>query len=446
MTESGALATLPDPTLVEEKAPISFRFPRKTWIAIGVASLVAGIMGVILTLTVVPEQYRVTRTLLVFAGSNPNDNDTLIRSFQDIMGQKSFALEIKARTGSKLSTDEISGMISADRPPLTAEIQLSVTAPNIKDADTVSAAVVPVLEDLLQRGQANLAPENRIPGPIVHETYPNPTREVVYVPWWFGLLTGAGLAFLVGFIVAAFRQYRTPVIASARDVGDALDLPVLARINAVGDGKGANPQDSVLGMLSAIERLGARGPIHRLVVVGPSNDLERSKLVLALGCAIARNFDQPVALIDADLEHSSLTKLIGATDEPGLAECLAGDLRVDQTLLRLENGHTPQILNGMVPPSGMIRVMPAGVNRGGSLLRMRSNLHQVLGALSGRYVVVIDGPQVPGPVPVSSLLSLSDATIVVVTEGSTSIREARFTGDALRSATTNPVGAVVLKK
>jgi Mrp family chromosome partitioning ATPase len=259
-------------------------------------------------------------------------------------------------------------------------------------------------------------------------------------------LTGAGLAFLVGFIVAAFRQYRTPVIASARDVGDALDLPVLARINAVGDGKGANPQDSVLGMLSAIERLGARGPIHRLVVVGPSNDLERSKLVLALGCAIARNFDQPVALIDADLEHSSLTKLIGATDEPGLAECLAGDLRVDQTLLRLENGHTPQILNGMVPPSGMIRVMPAGVNRGGSLLRMRSNLHQVLGALSGRYVVVIDGPQVPGPVPVSSLLSLSDATIVVVTEGSTSIREARFTGDALRSATTNPVGAVVLKK
>ena len=41
---------------------------------------------------------------------------------------------------------------------------------------------------------------------------------------------------------------------------------------------------------------------------------------------------------------------------------------------------------------------------------------------------------------------MADATIVVVTEGSTSMRDARFTGDALRSYTTNPVGAIVLKK
>ena len=65
----------------------------------------------------------------------------------------------------------------------------------------------------------------------------------------------------------------------------------------------------------------------------------------------------------------------------------------------------------------MIRVMPAGLNRGGSLLRMRSNLHQVLGAMSGEYVVVVDGPQVPGPVPVTQLLSMADATIVVVDRG-----------------------------
>ena len=128
------------------------------------------------------------------------------------------------------------------------------------------------------------------------------------------------------------------------------------------------------------------------------------------------------------------------SDEPGLAECLTGELRVDQTLLRLENGHTPALLNGMVPPSGMIRIMPAGLNRGGSLLRMRSNLHQVLGGLSGRYVVVVDGPQVPGPVPSNQLLSMADATLVVVTEGSTAVRDARFTGDALRAASTNPVG------
>ena len=325
-------------------------------------------------------------------------------------------------------------------------LKVKTTSEKLPLAETISAQLEPTLTAVFQHNQRNLPVESRIPGPIVQEVYERPVREKTYTPWWAGFLSGAALAFVLGFVVAAFRQYRAPTVSSAREVSEALDLPVLARVVAVGDGRGANPQDAVLAMLAAIERLGARGPIHRLVVVGPESDVERSKLVLALGCAIARNFDQPVALIDADLENASLTQLIGAGDEPGLAECLTGELRVDQTLLRLENGHTPQILAGMVPPSGLIRVMPAGINRSGSLLRMRSNLHQVLGALSGRYVVVIDGPQVPGPVPSTQLLSMSDATIVVVTEGGTSIRDARFTGDALRSYTTNPVGAVVLKK
>lgn len=445
MSDVGTLATLPDPTLVEEKSSISFRFSRRTWTLIALVTIATGLLATAVTFGL-PKQYVVTRSLLIMSGSNPNDNDTLVRAFEEIMADKGFASEIKARTGLALPAETIKSMISAKRPPAAATIAVSVRGKDIATADQVSAAIVPTLKATIQRGQRDLPIEDRIPGPIVQELFERPVREEEFVPWWVGLVSGAGIAFLIAFVIAAFRQYRQPVISSARDVGDALDLPVLARIVAVGDGRNTNPQDAVLGMLSAIERLGASGPIHRLVVVGPDADVERSKLVLALGCAIARNFDQPVALIDTDLENGSLTKLIGATEEPGLAECLTGELRADQALLRLENGHTPAILDGMVPPSGMIRVMPAGINRGGSLLRMRSNLHQVLGAMSGKYVVVVDGPQVPGPVPVTQLLAMADATIVVVTEGGTSIRDARFTGNALRSNTSNPVGAVVLRR
>ncbi len=445
MSDAGALATLADPTLIEEKSSIDLRFGRRTWLTIGAVSFLAGILGMILSL-LVPDQFVVTRTLLVMSGNNPNDNAALIIAFEDFINNPGFATELKSRTDLDLSAAEIRDMISTNHPVLSATIDVKVQSGDLETATTISDQVVPTLNAMVQRNQRNLPIQSRIAGPIVQEIFANPIREQVFVPWWVGFLTGAGLAFLISFVVAAFRQYRQPVISSARDVGSALDLPVLARISAVGDGRTTNPQEAVLAMLAAVERLGARGPIHRLVVVGPDADLERSKLILALGCAIARNFDQPVALVDADLENASLTKLVGASDEPGLSECLTGELRVDQTLLRLENGHTPQILSGMVPPSGMVRVMPAGINRGGSLLRMRSNLHQVLGSLSGRYVVVIDGPQVPGPVPSTQLLSMSDATLVVVTEGSTSIRDARFTGDTLRSYTTNPVGAVVLKK
>lgn len=445
MSEVGTLAILPDPTLVEEKNSISFRFSRKTWMVIGALTLLTGLLGMTATFFA-PKQYVVTRSLLVLSGSNPNDNDTLLRAFEEIMADKAFAVSIKETTGMDDPVATIASMIQIDRPPLAARIQVHVRSTDLEKANLVSAAVVPTLEDTVQRSQKDLPIEARIPAPIVQDVFGRALVEEEYVPWYVGFVSGAGIAFLIAFTVAAFRQYRQPVIASTRDVSDALDLPVLARIHAVGDGRGTNPQDAVLGMLSAIERLGASGPIHRLVVVGAEPDAERSKLVLALGCAISRNFDQPVALIDADLEHSSLTRLIGATEEPGLAECLAGEMAVDDALLRLENGHTPELFDGMAPPAGMIRVLPAGLNRGGSILRMRSNLHEVLSAMSGRYVVVIDGPQVPGPVPVSQLLGMADATIVVVTEGGTSIRDARFAGDALRSNTTNPLGAVVLKR
>jgi len=446
MAESGALAVFTEPALVDEAPSISFRFPARIWAMIAASSLAVGILAMAYTF-VAPEQYATSRTFIVLSGANPNDTSTLARTFQALMTTPNFAAELKVKAGlTNLPVASIAGMVAVSNPAESFLLQVTVTWSDIKTAERVSEQLLPTVRDVIEANQRQLPIEARIPGPIIQELFSRPTRAVVFIPWYGGLVGGMVLGFVVTFAIAAFRQYRSPNVGSARDVGEALDLPVLGRLQAMGDGRGSNPQDAVLGMLSAIERLGADGPIHRLVMIGPEPDLERSKLVLALGCAIARNFDQPVAIVDGDLEHGSLTKLIGAIDEPGLAECLTGELRVDQTLLRLENGHTPAMLAGLVPPSGMIRVMPAGLNRSGSLLRMRSNLHQVLGALSGRYVVIIDGPKVPGPVPSTQLLSMADATVVVVTEGTTSVRDARSTGETLRSFTSGPVGAVLLKK
>lgn len=440
-----SLATLPDPTMVEESSGLNLRFSRRSWIVIAVSSIVCGLAAMLYTFTLAP-QYQVTREFLVVSTSNVSDNDTLVTTLQYLMIDRGFAAELRQQSGVDLPVEQITNMVVVDRPAGSALLTVSVTASDLETAKKLNESVLPTLRNVIERNQRNTPIELRIPGPLLQEIYGIPKQEVVYTSWYSGLLGGLVVGFLVSFVVVALRNRRQPVVGTARDVSDALDLPVLAVVPAIGEGRRANPQDAVLGMLAAIERLGAKGPIHRLVVVGPESSLERSKLILALGCAIARNFDQPVALVDADLEHGYLTKLVGATDEPGLSECLTGELRADQTLLRMENGHAPPMFEGMVPPAGMMRVMPAGLNRGGSLLRMRSSLHQVLGALSGRYVVLIDGPAVPGPVPSTQLLSLADATIVVVTEGSTAVRDTRFTGDAIRVHVTGPAGAVVLKR
>jgi LAO/AO transport system kinase len=102
-------------------------------------------------------------------------------------------------------------------------------------------------------------------------------------------------------------------------------------------------------------------------------------------------------------------------------------------------------LADLAAPEGMVRFLGAGTDRSRNVLRMRSTFHRVLEGLAGRYVVLINGPSVPGPVPTSQLLSLADATLMVVAEGQTSLTDARSAGDTLRSFSSGPAGVVVLR-
>ena len=256
----------------------------------------------------------------------------------------------------------------------------------------------------------------------------------------FGLVLGG----LVPYLFFLARNLRKPVVSSAQDITTAIDLPVLVKVPAL-SGRSANPRDAVAGVISAVERLSLDEPIHRLVLVGPDSASERALLSLALANVIAANFGQPVALLDADLQNSELTNLLGSTDMAGLSECLSGQLSADAALVDLPDTALPRELDGMTAPAGMVRFMGAGVDRSRNILRMRSTLDRVLEALAGRYVVIINGPQIPGPVPTSQMLSLADTTLMVITEGRTRMTDARLAGDALRSFASGPSGVVVLR-
>ncbi len=198
--------------------------------------------------------------------------------------------------------------------------------------------------------------------------------------------------------------------------------------------------------VTAVERLSLNEPVHRLVLVGSGSGLERAELALALSCTIARSFGQPVALIDADLDESVLTGLLRTSDVAGLAECLAGQIDPEAALLSVNEGQLPPVLQDLRAPDGMVRFLPAGVDTSRNMLRMRSTFHRVLEGLAGRYVIIVNGPRLPGPVPTSQLLSLADATLMVVTEGETGLNDARSAGDTLRSFSTGASGVIVLRR
>ncbi|MFM7063391.1 MAG: hypothetical protein ACKO04_07850 [Actinomycetes bacterium] len=436
-------AGLPAPPPTEGERRAGVKLTRKQ-LAVVLASMVVTALLAVVVATTSPPIYRTSRSILVLSGSNPNDNDVLVRSLESLVKSKGLAAEIKRRGSLDLPIDQIAGAVSTKRAPESAYLDIVASSPDQATSEAISAQVVPALRGVFESNQRELPVESRIAGPIFQEVFSRPLQQTSKFPLWFALLAGLLLGGLVPFLFFLVRNLRKPVVASAQDVTDAIDLPILVKVPPL-TGRGANPQDAVAGVIAAVERLSLNDAIHRLVLVGADDGQDRAQLALAMACVIARSFGQPVALVDADLEHGALTALVGGDDQPGLSECLSGQVAPDSALVPLGAHQVPDSLADLAAPDGMVRFLGAGTDRSRNVLRMRSTFHRVLEGLAGRYVVLINGPSVPGPVPTSQLLSLADATLMVVAEGQTSLTDARSAGDTLRSFSSGPAGVVVLR-
>ncbi|HMV75298.1 MAG TPA: hypothetical protein P5193_04970 [Microthrixaceae bacterium] len=432
-----------EPAPVVERRPV-LRLTRVQVMIVAISAVVTAAVAAGFVSLQAPV-YNTTRSVIVLSGSNPNDNDVLSRALESLASSKGMAAEVKRRGNLDLSIDQIAGMISTRRSPESPYMDVVVSSPDQKLSEAVSAQVIPAMRGVFDQNQAEIPAEQRIPGPIFQEVFAKPLQSTSTFPVWFAALFGALLGGLVPYLIFLFRNLRKPVVASAQDVTDAIDLPILVKVPVLA-GRGGNAQDAVAGVISAVERLSLNEPIHRLVLVGADNGIDRSALALALACVVARSFGQPVALVDADLERGTLTGMVNAEDVAGLSECLAGQLDPEKALLTLSDAQIPRDLDGIAAPEGMVRFLGAGVDRSRNILRMRSTFHRVLEGMAGRYVVIINGPKVPGPVPTSQLLSLADATLMVVAEGQTSLTDARSAGDTLRSFSSGPAGVVVIRR
>ena len=421
----------------------SLRLSRNQTIIVVASMLITAVIAVVFS-QLSPPRYETRRSMIVYSGANANENDVLSGAFEQIVTSTQMAAEVKRRGGFEESIDQIDAMISTSRSPLSPYIDVISTSADKELSEAVSAQILPALTAVFQAQQVDLPVSQRISGPVFQEVFDFPLQSTTRFPVWFAALFGLVLGGLVPYLFFLARNLRKPVVSSAQDVTTAIDLPVLVKVPAL-SGRSANPRDAVAGVISAVERLSLDEPIHRLVLVGPDSASERALLSLALANVIAANFGQPVALLDADLQNSELTNLLGSTDMAGLSECLSGQLSADAALVDLPDTALPRELDGMTAPAGMVRFMGAGVDRSRNILRMRSTLDRVLEALAGRYVVIINGPQIPGPVPTSQMLSLADTTLMVITEGRTRMTDARLAGDALRSFASGPSGVVVLR-
>ena len=148
-------------------------------------------------------------------------------------------------------------------------------------------------------------------------------------------------------------------------------------------------------------------PVAALLVTSPGRGEGKSITAANLALTMSQDLQSRICIVDADLRHSSLHRLFGISETPGLADVLAGRSPLADALVTLED-HSLTVL-----PAGLLPDHPAEL-LGSTAMR------RLLQTLRTRFDrVIVDAPSAAPLADVGILTPLVDSVVLVVHAGTT---------------------------
>jgi receptor protein-tyrosine kinase len=149
------------------------------------------------------------------------------------------------------------------------------------------------------------------------------------------------------------------------------------------------------------------GSIHAILVTSPGTGEGKSITAANLALTMAREYQRPVCVVDANLRAPRLHHLFGLPEGPGLADVLAGRAPLEEALTMIEN------LGVTVLQAGTPTEHPAEL-LGSSLMR------QTLDSLRLQFDrIIVDTPAALARADMGLLTPLVDRIVLVVRAGVT---------------------------
>jgi capsular exopolysaccharide synthesis family protein len=167
------------------------------------------------------------------------------------------------------------------------------------------------------------------------------------------------------------------------------------------------------GLRSQLYQLCEQAPLKTILISSGIPAEGKTFVVANLAISLARNNNNKILLIDADLRGPSLHTILGAPNVPGLTEYLAGEAEANNILQRSQNLRIVDA--GLVRSNPNLTFIPAGgCGDNSSELIASARFEELIGILSPHFDwILIDTPPVLAFADAIDIARVADAVLLV---------------------------------
>lgn len=303
-----------------------------------------------------------------------------------------------------------------------------------RDADTNRALYDSLLERYKEIGVAGGIGSNNV---AIVDAAEVPTQPFTPQPLMNILLALLG-GTAIGLAAAFLLEQLDGAIKNPIEIEQSLGLPVLGVIpemqldDLVTDLRDRKSviSESYLSVHTSLRFSTAHGVPRTLTVTSANESEGKSTTALSTAAMIAR-MGKSVLIIDADMRNPSLHKSIGVANEAGTSDLLTG-------------GDLSRVPTHMIADLGLVAITAGPIPPNPAELLATDRLTEILAMLQHRFDhIVVDAPPVMGLSDAPLIASAVEATVFVITAGSTGTKAAIGALRRLQDVDANVVGAVL---
>ncbi len=258
-------------------------------------------------------------------------------------------------------------------------------------------------------------------------------------------------------LVALGREQLTPRVSNQRELGQLLDLPVLAGIPHAGrrvNARSARAEQETYQTLSAALQLALPpGASPHVILITSASQGEGKTTVAARLARLLAHAGQRTLVVSGDLRVPRLDEVFHVSTRPGLCQLLAGTTDASSS----QGDHVPsgEVQRLILPVDGengerargSLDVLPAGsFDADASSLLRAGTVESIIATLrEGSYAyILVDSPPILGIADTQLLARFCDEALVVGRLNQLTISKVIDLREALFRIRANPVGLVVI--